>query len=74
MSLPTYAEMKKNTLGYLNGARDNLSSARDELNSDWSADAPPTDAQRGALAEVRTLVRDAKAMIDQAKRVLDEQE
>lgn len=71
MQLPTYAEMEKNALHYLDRARNQLSEVRDELNSDWRPDAPPTDSQHDARERAMRLVADAKALIDQAKQELE---
>lgn len=59
---PTFAIM-------LDMARRDLGSARDWLASDWSPGTGPTGGQAAAFRRAQRLIGEAKAAIDECKRV-----
>jgi hypothetical protein len=69
--LPTWPEIKGRALRHLYTARTEMSEARDWLNSDWRPLGSPLPGEQGeARNEALRLIRQAKALIDQAKDVL----
>lgn len=62
--LPTWPEIKDSALGHLSEARNEMSDARDELNSDLPGGASLADAQADARAEVLRIVGEVKNLID----------
>lgn len=69
--LPTWAEIVNHALHHLDDARDEMSSVRDWLNSDWRPlGSPLTTPEADARGEVLRIVGEVKDLIDQAKGIL----
>jgi len=73
MSLPTQAEIFENAIQALTDARNQLSTARDWLNSDWSPVGSTLPDEAGdARAQVRPKIAQLKNEIDVMKTLLYE--
>jgi hypothetical protein len=66
--LPAWAEVEAHAVRHLNAARNEMSDARDWLNSDLSV--PPSAADVRARSEVLRIAGEVKRLIDQAKDAL----
>lgn len=69
MAAAPWTEIARNAREALKEAGKDLSDARDWMNSDWPEGQGPADHDQ--KQEAARLIREAKALIDQAKNALD---
>jgi hypothetical protein len=69
MPAASWNAIAKNARDSVHQARNELSTARDWMNSDWPEGAGPVD--HDARIEAGRLISEAKVLLDQAKNALD---
>jgi hypothetical protein len=70
--LPTWNQILGHAQKELDRSRDGLSEAAAWLRSDWAPGSPLPDEPGTAQSEARVRIGEAKALIDQVKRLLHE--